>query len=457
MGPGFESPPNHKEEILLWGDLFFVFIPVLTQLSKKHTTLKALSPIFVFLTLYLVTSIIVQDFYKMPIIVAFLASAIYTILISAGKLKDRIDQYCQGAGNSTMMLMILIFVLAGAFAASAKEMGAVDSTVNLTLQMLPPELILPGLFLASCFISLSIGTSCGTIAALTPVAVGVASASGMNIPLMVGLIVGGTYFGDNLSFISDTTIIATQTQGCSMNDKFKVNSRIVTPIAIILLVVYFFIGSGMSLTAEVGEYSLLKVVPYIAVLLLALMGMNVVMVLLIGLILTGVIGICNGDFDVFGWCAAMNQGVMGMGELIIVTMLAGGMLAMIRKNGGIDYIIKGLTKGINGKRSAEFGIAALVFFVNVCTANNTVAIITAGPIAHDIAERFGIDPRKSASILDTASCFAQGVLPYGAQILIAAGLASISPVSIMPYLLYPFGIGIAIVASILLRYPRKFS
>ncbi|MCQ2221293.1 MAG: Na+/H+ antiporter NhaC family protein [Prevotella sp.] len=426
-------------------------------MHKKAKTLKALSPIFVFLTLYLATSIIMQDFYKMPIIVAFLASAVYTILISPGALEKRIEQYCKGAGNNTMMLMILIFVLAGAFAASAKEMGAVDSTVNLTLRMLPPSLILPGIFIASCFISLSIGTSCGTIAALTPVAVGLASASGMSIPLMVGLVVGGTYFGDNLSFISDTTIIATQTQGCSMDDKFKVNVRIVLPVAIALLIIYYIIGTEMELTAPVGDFSSWKVLPYMAVIVLALMGLNVVIVLLIGLILTGIIGVCNGAFDVFGWCAAMNQGVMGMGELIIVTMLAGGMLGMIRKNGGIDYIIKGLTKGITSKRSAEFGIASLVFLVNVCTANNTVAIITAGPIAHDIAERFSIDPRRSASILDTASCFAQGILPYGAQVLIAAGLASISPVSIIPYLFYPFAIGIAIVLCILLRYPRKYS
>lgn len=419
--------------------------------------MKALSPIFVFLTLYLATSVIMQDFYKMPIIVAFLASAAYTILISPGALEKRIENYCKGAGNNTMMLMILIFVLAGAFAASAKEMGAVDSTVNLTLRMLPHSLILPGIFIASCFISLSIGTSCGTIAALTPVAVGLASASGMSIPLMVGLVVGGTYFGDNLSFISDTTIIATQTQGCSMEDKFKVNFRIVFPVAMVLLVMYYIIGRGIALSAPVGDFSILKVVPYVAVIVLALMGHNVILVLMIGLILTGIIGICNGAFDVFGWCAAMNNGVMGMGELIVVTMLAGGMLGMIRENGGIDYIIKRLTKGISSKRSAEFGIAALVFLVNVCTANNTVAIITAGPIAHDIAERFSIDPRRSASILDTASCFAQGVLPYGAQVLIAAGLASISPVSIIPYLFYPFAIGIAIILCILFRYPKKFA
>lgn len=419
--------------------------------------MKALSPLIVFLVLYLATSIIAQDFYKMPIAVAFLASAIYSILITPGKLNKRVELYCKGAGNNTMMLMILIFVLAGAFASSAKVMGAVDSTVNLTLQLLPPSFILPGIFIASCFISLSIGTSCGTIAALTPIAVGLASASEFSVPMMVGLVVGGTYFGDNLSFISDTTIIATQTQGCSMDDKFKVNVRIVLPVALFLLVIYYIIGSEMILAAEVAEYSIVKVLPYIVVIIAALAGINVVIVLLTGLVLTGVIGIANGSFDVFGWCAAMNEGIMGMGELIVVTMLAGGMMALIRENGGIDYIIKGLTRGINSKRSGEFGIAALAFLVNVCTANNTVAIITAGPIAHDIAKRFSIDSRKSASILDTASCFAQGILPYGAQILIAAGLASISPVSIMPYLFYPFAIGLALILCIAFRYPRKYS
>lgn len=419
--------------------------------------MKSLSPLIVFLVLYLVTSIIAQDFYKMPIAVAFLASTIYAIAITPGKLNKRIEKYCEGAGNNTMMLMILIFVLAGAFASTAKEMGAVDSTVNLTLRMLPPSFILPGIFIASCFISLSIGTSCGTIAALTPIAVGLASASGLSVPMMVGLVVGGTYFGDNLSFISDTTIIATQTQGCSMDDKFKVNIRIVLPVAIVLLVVYYFIGANMTLAAPVGDYSILKVLPYLVVIVAALVGVNVVIVLLTGLLLTGGIGICTGSFDVFGWCKAMNEGIMGMGELIVVTMLAGGMLSLIRHNGGIDYIIKVLTRGITSKRSAELGIASLVFLVNVCTANNTIAIITAGPIAHDIAEKFSIDSRKSASILDTASCFAQGVLPYGAQVLIAAGLASISPVNIMPYLYYPFALGMAVFLSIMLRYPRKYS
>lgn len=419
--------------------------------------MKALSPLIVFLVLYLATSIIAQDFYKMPISVAFLISAVYSIVISNGKLPERTERYCQGAGSNTMMLMVLIFVLAGAFAASAKAMGAVDSTVNLTLRMLPPSFILPGIFLASCFISLSIGTSCGTIAALMPVAVGLASSAGISIPLMIGLVIGGTYFGDNLSFISDTTIIATQTQGCSMDDKFKANARIVFPVALIMLIIYYAIGADISLTAEVGNYSIIKVLPYLAVIILALIGINVIMVLVFGLLSTGIIGICQGSFGIFEWCAAMNEGIMGMGELIVVTMLAGGMLNMIRENGGIDYIISKMTKGISGKKTAEAAIAMLVFLINVCTANNTVAIITAGPIARDIAQRYSIDPRRSASLIDTASCFAQGILPYGAQVLIAAGLTAVSPLNIMPYLYYPFAIGIAIVLCIVFRYPRKFA
>ena len=419
--------------------------------------MKALSPLMVFLMLYLAVSIIAQDFYKMPIAVAFLVSAIYAIVITPGSLESRIKQYGKGAGNTTMMLMILIFILAGAFASTAKAMGAVDSTVNCTLQMLPPSLILPGIFIASCFISFSIGTSCGTIAALTPVAVGLASASGLSVPLMVGLVVGGTYFGDNLSFISDTTIIATQTQGCSMNDKFKVNFRIVFPVAIVLLAVYWFVGSGMAVTAAAGDYDIFKILPYLVVIATALMGVNVIIVLIIGLVLSGIIGMIEGCFDVFGWCKAMNDGIMGMSELIIVTMLAGGMLSLIKDNGGIDYIIRHLTRHVSGKKSAEYTIAALVFLVNVCTANNTVAIITSGPIAKDLAQRFGVDPRRSASILDTSSCFAQGILPYGAQVLIAAGLASISPVSILPYLYYPLAIGLALVLAIAFRYPRKYA
>lgn len=419
--------------------------------------MKALSPLIVFLALYLVTSIIAQDFYKVPIAVAFLVSAVYALLTVKGTMNERIKIFAKGAGNSTMVLMLAIFILAGAFAASAKTMGAVDATVNLALKYLPEQAILPGIFLASCFISLSIGTSCGTIAALTPLAVGIAQQSGISTPLMIGLVVGGTYFGDNLSFISDTTIVATQTQGCSMKDKFRVNIRIVAPVALLMLIVYFFLGESASTPAEVGEANFWLVLPYLAVVILAICGVNVLLSLGIGILLTGIIGMVMGTYDVFGWFAAMNEGMMGMSELIIVTILAGGMLEIIRHNGGIDLIIKAMTRNIQSKRAGEMSIAALTCLVNVCTANNTVAIITTGPIAKDIAQRFHIDSHKSASILDTASCFTQGLLPYGAQVLIAAGLSEVNPIAIIPHLYYPMLIGVALLLAILFRYPRKYS
>ncbi len=419
--------------------------------------MKALSPLIVFLVLYLVTSIIAQDFYKVPIAVAFLVSATYALLTVRGTMNERINIFAKGAGNSTMVLMLAIFVLAGAFAASAKTMGAVDATVNLALKYLPEQAILPGIFLASCFISLSIGTSCGTIAALTPLAVGIAQQSGISTPMMIGLVVGGTYFGDNLSFISDTTIVATQTQGCSMKDKFRVNISIVAPVALVMLIVYFFLGESVSTPAEVGEANFWLVLPYLAVVILAICGVNVLLSLGIGIFLTGIIGMVMGTYDVFGWFAAMNEGMMGMSELIIVTILAGGMLEIIRYNGGIELIIKALTRNIQSKRAGEMSIAALTCLVNVCTANNTVAIITTGPISKDIAQRFRIDPRKSASILDTASCFTQGLLPYGAQVLIAAGLSEVNPIAIIPNLYYPMLIGVALILAILFRYPRKYS
>jgi Na+/H+ antiporter NhaC len=419
--------------------------------------MKALSPLIVFLTLYLATSIVAQDFYKVPIAVAFLVSSVYSLLTVKGTMNERIGIFAKGAGNPTMVLMLAIFILAGAFAASAKTMGAVDATVDLALRYLPEQAILPGIFLASCFISLSIGTSCGTIAALTPLAVGIAQQSGISIPLMVGLVVGGTYFGDNLSFISDTTIVATQTQGCNMKDKFQVNIRIVAPVAIVMLIVYFFLGSNLSSPVLTDNMNYWLVLPYLAVVVMAVCGVNVLLTLTIGIFLTGIIGMWMGAYDLFGWFGAMNEGMMGMSELIIVTILAGGMLEIIRYNGGINLIIKALTRNIHGSRGGELSIAALTSLVNVCTANNTVAIITTGPIAKDIARRFGIDPRKSASILDTASCFTQGLLPYGAQVLIAAGLSGLNPIAIIPHLYYPMLIGLALVLAILFRYPRKYS
>ena len=420
--------------------------------------LIALSPLAVFIILYLVTSIIARDFYKVPITVAFMAASMYAVLVSGGlPLRKRIDIYSRGAGTDQMMLMIWIFILAGAFANTAKEMGAIDATVDLALKLLPGNMLLAGLFLAACFISLSVGTSVGTIVALTPIAAGVALETNSSVPLMTAVVVGGSFFGDNLSFISDTTIVATSTQGCRLSDKFRVNSFIVVPAAAVILVVYVILGQGITAPQNVPDINLLKVVPYLVVLLTAVMGMNVMAVLTIGILLTGAIGMANGNYDLFGWFNAMGQGIIGMGELIIITMMAGGLLEMIRYNGGIDYIIQLLTRHVNSKRGAELSIAGLVSLVGLCTANNTVAIITVGSIAKQIADRFGVDNRKAASILDTFSCAIQGLIPYGAQILMAAGLASLNPVSILPYLYYPVAIGAAALLAILLRYPRRYS
>ena len=417
-----------------------------------------LSPLVVFILFYLVTSIIAGDFYKIPITVAFMVSSFYAIIIAGGlPLMQRIDIYSRGAATEQMMLMIWIFILAGAFAHSAKTMGSIHATVNLTLYLLPPQTLLAGLFLAACFISLSIGTSVGTIAALVPIAAGVASETNIDVAMMTAIIVGGSFFGDNLSFISDTTIMATQTQGCRLSDKFRVNAFIVLPAAIIILIVYLVIGQGIHAPQNIPSPEWLKVLPYLVVLVTAILGMNVMAVLALGLIMTGIIGLFTGAFDLYGWFGAMGDGILSMGELIIVTMMAGGLLGLIKQQGGIDFIIRIMTRHVNSKRGAELSIAALVSFVDVCTANNTIAILTVGGIAKQIGDRYGVDNKKCASILDTFSCTVQGIIPYGAQLLIAAGLAAINPISIIPWLYYPFVLGIAAIGAIILRYPRRYS
>ena len=424
----------------------------------KNKGLIALSPLGAFVILYLVTSIVAGDFYKVPITVAFMISSIYAIVIAKDKpLKERVDIFSRGAGSSQMMLMIWIFLLAGAFAHSAKMMGSIDATVNLTLHLLPSQMLLAGLFLAACFISISIGTSVGTIVALTPIAVGVAQQTGTDIALMTAVVVGGSFFGDNLSFISDTTIVATSTQGCKLSDKFRVNSFIVIPAALVILIVYYIMGANIHAAHQTGAVEWIKVIPYLIVLVTAIFGMNVMAVLTLGIILTGCIGMLTHSFDVFGWMKSVGDGMIGMGELIIITMMAGGMLELIKQQGGIEFIIQRMVKHIHNKRGAELCIGALVGLVNICTANNTVAIITVGGIAKQIGDRYGVDNKKAASILDTCSCFIQGLIPYGAQLLIAAGLATINPVSIIPFLFYPFAIGVATLLSILLRYPRRYS
>ena len=430
--------------------------------------LLALSPLFLLIVLIVAFTVYSVDAShkdtNLSLTVAFMISSIYAIAISGGMpIKSRVDTYSKGAGANNLMLMLWIYVLAGSFAASAKAMGAVDATVNLALSILPASMILPGLFLAACFISVSIGTSVGTVVALVPIAAGLAHSMDVNTGMMTAIIVGGAYFGDNLSFISDTTVVATQTQNCKMSDKFRVNSLIVVPAAVIVLAIYAVMGIGLQAPTDIPEVEYIKVLPYLVVLVTAVAGMNVMAVLTMGTLLCGVIGVscqllgATGGYGLFGWFSAMGNGIIGMGELVIIAMMAGGMLEIIRENGGINYIIDKITAHVSNKRGAELSIAALVSMVNVCTANNTVAILTVGNIAKKIGDKFGVDNRKAASILDTFSCTVQGLIPYGVQMLLAAGLANLSPMDILPYLYYPLAIGIAALFSILFRYPKRYS
>jgi Na+/H+ antiporter NhaC len=430
--------------------------------------LLALSPLFLLIVLIVAFTVYSVDSShqdtSLSLTVAFMISSIYAVAISGGMpVRKRVDTYSKGAGANNLMLMLWIYVLAGSFAASAKAMGAVDATVNLALSILPASMILPGLFLAACFISVSIGTSVGTVVALVPIAAGLAHSMDANVGMMTAIIVGGAYFGDNLSFISDTTVVATQTQNCKMSDKFKVNSMIVVPAAVLVLIAYSVMGIGLQAPTHINEVEYMKVLPYLIVLITAIAGMNVMAVLTLGILLCGAIGIgshllgASGSYDLFGWFSAMGNGIIGMGELIIIAMMAGGMLEIIRENGGIDFIINKITAHVNSKRGAELSIAALVSMVNICTANNTVAILTVGNISKKIGDRFGVDNRKAASILDTFSCMVQGLIPYGVQMLLAAGLANLSPMDILPYLYYPLAIGVAALLAILLRYPKRYS
>ncbi|MFV0522078.1 MAG: Na+/H+ antiporter NhaC family protein [Mangrovibacterium sp.] len=426
-----------------------------------HSKAWALMPLAIFFLLYALTFIFTGDIYRMPVSIAFMAASVVAILNSKEKkVSKRISRFCKGAANETIMLMVVIFILAGAFAGTTKAMGAVDATVNMMLHLLPESTILASIFIAACFISMSMGTSTGTIAALAPIAIGLSSQLGVGLPLMLGIVIGGAMFGDNLSFISDTTIVATRTQGCNMQDKFKVNIRIVLPVVVLVVAWYIYLGMELPHSANIDTTPIawIKVLPYLAVLVAALCGMNVISVLALGIVLSGIIGLSTGSFSVWNWTKAMNEGiVVDMGELIIVSLMAGGMFELIRHNGGIDWLIEKITKNINSKRSAEFAIAGLSSFTNLCTANNTIALIICGPIAKNISDKFDLDNRKVASLIDTFPCFIQGIIPYGAQLLIAAGLAKVNPMEIIPTLYYPLLIGVAAVFSILFRYPRKYS
>ena len=423
--------------------------------NRSNANIIALLPLAVFLGIYLIGSIIAGDFYKIPITVAGMTASIVAIAMTRRPISESIGDYSRGATDVNIMLMIWIFVLAGAFAASTKAMGAVDATVALTLKIIPEEFLPAGIFIAACFTSISVGTSVGTIVALTPIASAIAEQTGCSTPWLVAIVVGGALFGDNLSFISDTTIAATRTQGCSMRDKFRTNILIVTPAALITLCIYIFSEQHIiSYTPAKNIAPWYTILPYLLVLVSAIAGMNVLKVLTLGIISSGIIGIACGKLTILDWLSTMGGGIDSMGQLIIITMMAGGMLEMIRINGGIEYIISHLTSRVRSRRGAEASIASLVIFADICTANNTVAIISVGSIARQIAERFGISPRRTASLLDTFSCFIQGIIPYGAQLLMAAGLAAISPVEIISHLYYPVIMGACAAIAIIVQYPR---
>lgn len=414
--------------------------------------LLSLSPFVVFLLFYVGMSVFCGDFYAIPIIVAFLISCLYSLLILRGRnLEERFEVLAKGASMPGLMTMIWIFVLAGAFASTAKATGAIDAVVSFTLWAMPPGMLPCGLFVAACFVSLSLGTSVGTIAALTTVACGLAERTGMSVPMMAAAVVGGAFFGDNLSFISDTTIVATRTQGCRMGDKFRYNIRLALPAALVCVGIYVMAGWGREASVPVHDTNAWLIAPYLFVIVAALAGMNVLLLLATGTLMAGVIGLLSGSLDFLGWVAAMNDGIMGMSELIIVTMLAAGMVEVIRETGGINYLIQCLSRVIRGRRGAELSIALSVMLTDFCTANNTIAILSVGHLAKEVSARYGVDPRRSASLLDTFSCFAQGIIPYGAQMLIAANLASLNPLEIMPYLYYPFILGTVTLIHILIK------
>lgn len=416
--------------------------------------LLALSPLLVFLLLYLVLSIVLGDFYAIPITVAFLAAGMYALCITPGRhVGERFAQLSKGAASPDVMQMVWIFILAGAFASTAKKMGAIDATISLALSTVPPGFVLSSLFLAACFISLSTGTSVGTIAALAPIAGKMASETQCNPGLPVAIVVGGAYFGDNLSFISDTTIMATQTQGCPMKDKFRANLWIAMPAAAICLVLYALMPPVAVSPEHTGNASFLATIPYIYIIGAALLGMDVMAVLATATLLAAGIGIAGRTMTWQEWLGSMHEGIMGMSELIIVTLLAAGMTQVIRQAGGIRWLMQVLSKRIGSSRHAELSMAALVVLADFCTANNTIAILSVGPLVRQLAERYHIEAKRAASILDTFSCMAQGIIPYGAQMLIACGLTALTPLDIIPHLYYPFILGAVALAYILIK-PR---
>ncbi|ASI36606.1 MULTISPECIES: Na+/H+ antiporter NhaC family protein [unclassified Exiguobacterium] len=416
----------------------------------------ALFPLFVFLVLFIGAGIFYNDFYKFPILIAALIALIFAAATSKGDINQTVERIARGAGNPDIMIMVFIFLLAGTFSGTANAIGAIDATVNAALSFLPQSLLMSGLFIIAAFISMAMGTSTGTIAALAPIALGIHDATGVNVALAAAAVVGGAMFGDNLSFISDTTIAAVRTQKTNMRDKFRTNFLIVLPAAVITVILLAFVsGSGDVVEAKAFEFY--KLIPYLSVIVFALFGVNVILVLLGGTLLTGIIGMIDGSFGVSGFVLAMSDGLMGMAEISILTLLMGGLVSLITYNGGIAYLKETLTRKISKRRGAEFSMAALVSATNLATANNTISILVAGPLAAEIADTYDIDRKKSASILDLFSCGVQGIIPYGAQLLIAAELTKTASPELIPYLFYPFLLFVCGSLAIFFGFPRRKS
>ena len=416
----------------------------------------ALLPLGLFLVLFVGSGVITGDFYYMPVLVAFMLAAACAFLFNrTATFNEKIAVFCKGAGHENIIMMIVIFLLAGAFSGVAKSIGAVDATVNMSLSVLPPNLVVAGLFIIASFISISMGTSVGTITALTPIGLGIANATGIPVPLVVGAVVGGGMFGDNLSMISDTTIAAVRTQGCELKDKFKVNFFIVLPAAIISLIL--LVVTTMSFdqtTTMVGSFEWIKVLPYLYILVGALVGINVFALLSSGVLVAGIIGLFTHAATFPDLIQSASSGMAGMQELAIICLIVGGTLELIKFNGGIQFLLHLLTSRIKSKKGAEFAIAGLVSLVDICTANNTIAIVVSGPLAKNIADEYEIDPKRSASLLDIFSSCWQGLIPYGAQLLGAAGLAAISPFEIIPYVHYPMLMGLFGLLAIMFGFPK---
>lgn len=417
----------------------------------------ALLPIGVFLVIFLGSGIVTGDFYAMPAIVAFLIALSVAFVQNRGlSFDEKIKIIAKGVGDDNIITMSLIFLCAGGFSGAVTAAGGVDSTVNFGLSILPSGVAVVGLFVIGCFISVSMGTSMGTIAALAPIAVGISEKTGFAMAICIGAVVCGAMFGDNLSMISDTTIAAVKTQGCEMKDKFKANFFIVLPAAILTIVIFFVITMGQNFEmAEELPYNILQIVPYLLVLVGALIGINVFVVLIGGIVVSLIVGLLTGTIAVAEMFTVVGSGVTGMYDITVISIVVACIVSLVKEFGGIQFILNLIRSKINGKKGAEFGIAGLALLVDCCTANNTVAIVMAGPIAKEISDEFGVDPKRSASWLDIFASVGQGIIPYGAQLLSAATLTGLTPYAIMPYLFYPILMAISAICFIAFKKEAK--